>query len=119
MHVDDLAGACLFLMDQPMNETRQWGRDRIFNIGVGEDITIADLAAMISGILGFHGELEFDTSKPDGTPRKLLDVSRMNDLGWKASVDLVKGIEDTYRWFLQSDSKGARRVSANLRSSSL
>jgi GDP-L-fucose synthase len=89
LHVDDLAEACYFLM-QNYNEAA-W-----LNVGVGEDISIRELAETIKEIVGFEGELVFDTSKPDGTPRKLLDVSRINGLGWKAKIGLREGISEVY-----------------------
>jgi GDP-L-fucose synthase len=94
MHVDDLADAAVFLMlhyDDP----------GIINVGVGTDVTIRELAEMICRVTGFVGRLKFDTSKPDGTPRKLLDVSRLSGLGWRARIGLEEGIADTYRWFQQ------------------
>ncbi|HEV3050136.1 MAG TPA: GDP-L-fucose synthase [Longimicrobium sp.] len=94
LHVDDLADACVFLM------RRHEGSD-IVNVGVGEDISIRQLAETIRDVVGYTGELVFDSTKPDGTPRKLLDVSRMNALGWKASIGLRQGIEQTYEWYLQ------------------
>jgi GDP-L-fucose synthase len=89
LHADDLAEACLFLMDG-YNETG------IVNIGVGEDISILDLANLVKKIVGFEGEIQLDTSKPDGTPRKLMDVSKLNGLGWKASTSLEEGIKMVY-----------------------
>jgi GDP-L-fucose synthase len=94
MHVDDLADACLFLMEN-------YEKAGPLNIGVGEDLTIAELAALISEVVGFRGEIRYDASKPDGTPRKLLDVSRINALGWTAQTPLRTGIAATYEWFLQ------------------
>lgn len=94
LYVDDLADACLFLM-------RGYDSDDPVNIGWGEDISIAELAGTIRGIVGFAGALEFDISKPDGTPRKLLDVSRLNALGWRPQIKLADGIAATYRWFLE------------------
>jgi GDP-L-fucose synthase len=94
LHVDDLADACVRLMeiyDDPMP----------VNIGWGEDITIADLARLIAEIVGFEGEVKYDTSKPDGTPRKLLDVSRLRALGWSPKISLRDGIAQTYRWYLE------------------
>lgn len=89
LHVDDLAKACLHLM---LNyEGEDW-----FNVGTGEDISIKDLALLIKDIVGFEGELVFDTSKPDGTPRKLMDVSKINASGWKHEIDLREGIERVY-----------------------
>ncbi len=94
LHVDDLAEACVFVM-------REYDDPRILNIGVGEDISIHELAELVKGVVGFRGALRFDPSKPDGTPRKLLDVSRMTALGWRAKVPLLRGIEQTYAWFCQ------------------
>ena len=88
LHVDDLAQACLFLM-QAYNEAG------LVNVGVGEDISIKDLALQIKQIVGYEGELQFDTSKPDGTPRKLMDVSKLTSLGWKATIGLQEGLERT------------------------
>jgi GDP-L-fucose synthase len=93
MHVDDLADAAIFLMlhyDDP----------GIINVGVGTDVSIRELAQLICRVTGFEGRLEFDASKPDGMPRKLLDVSRLSSLGWRARIGLEEGIADTYRWFL-------------------
>jgi GDP-L-fucose synthase len=93
LHVDDLAGAALFLM-------LHYDREEIVNVGTGEDVTIRELAELIGSITGFRGRLVFDASKPDGTPRKLLDVTRLNGLGWKARIPLVEGIRSTYEWYL-------------------
>lgn len=95
LHVDDLADACYFLM-QCYNE------EGLINIGVGEDISIKDLAEMIREITGYKGNLVFDTSKPDGTPRKLMDVSKLNTLGWKAKISLKPGIEKVFKEYVQS-----------------
>jgi GDP-L-fucose synthase len=95
LHVDDLADACVHVM-------AHHDGDELVNIGCGEDITIADVARMVGEVVGFSGTLEFDTSKPDGTPRKLLDVSRLSKLGWRAQIPLRDGIEQTYRWFKES-----------------
>ena len=89
LHVDDLADACVFLMEQE-------GVPPLLNVGSGTDVTIRELAQTIMDVVGFEGEIEFDASKPDGTPRKLLDVSRMNALGWRARIGLREGIERTY-----------------------
>lgn len=72
------------------------------NVGTGEDITIRKLAETIREVIGFKGELQFDTTKPDGTPKKLLDVTRLNELGWKAKIELHEGLESTYQWFLEN-----------------
>jgi GDP-L-fucose synthase len=93
LHVDDLADACVFLM-------RNYTADEPINVGVGEDLSIADLAALVARVVGFQGRLAFDASKPDGTPRKLLDTHRINDLGWRPQVSLETGLAATYRWFL-------------------
>jgi len=90
LHVDDLADACYNLM-------QQYNGGEWFNIGTGEDISIKDLALMIKEIVGFDGKLVFDSSKPDGTPRKLMDVSKLNDFGWRHKIDLKKGIESVYQ----------------------
>jgi GDP-L-fucose synthase len=92
LHVDDLASACLFLLEK-------YDSPEIINIGTGTDLTIRELAELICDVVGFEGELVFDSSKPDGTPRKLLDVSKINSLGWKATIPLREGIAQTYEWF--------------------
>lgn len=92
LHVDDLADACHFLM-------QNYEESDIVNVGVGEDISIKELALLIKEVVGFEGELTFDRSKPDGTPRKLLDVGKLTALGWKARISLPEGITSTYRWF--------------------
>ena len=93
MHVDDLADAALFLM-------LHYDEAEIINVGVGSDITIRELAELVLRVTGYSGRLAFDTSKPDGTPQKLLDVSRLRALGWEARIPLEDGIADAYRWFL-------------------
>lgn len=99
LYVDDLAEAVVFLMENiEARNIYEKGISHI-NIGTGEDLTINDLAYMIADITGFAGKIEYDTAKPDGTPRKLMDVSRINELGWKASTNLRNGIEMTYEWF--------------------
>ncbi len=92
LHVDDLADACVFLMDK-------YNDAEIVNIGWGRDISIAELAHLIQEAVGFKGELVFDTDKPDGTPRKLLDTSRLTQLGWQPSITLQEGVAETYAWF--------------------
>ena len=89
LHADDLADACLYLMET-------YNESGLVNIGVGEDISILDLAKMVKQIVGFEGEIITDTSKPDGTPRKLMDVSKLTNLGWKASISLEEGIKKVY-----------------------
>jgi GDP-L-fucose synthase len=94
LFADDLADACLFLMDN-------YDGSEIVNIGTGEDITIKDLASLIKDIVGFEGEVLFDESKPDGTPRKLLDVSKLKELGWVYKTELREGIEKTYKDYVK------------------
>lgn len=93
MHVDDLASAAVFLM-------QQYDDAGIVNVGTGEDLTIAELAHLLSRAIGYSGRLSFDRSKPDGTPRKLLDVTKLHELGWRHSITLPDGIRSTYEWFL-------------------
>ena len=103
LFVDDMAEASLFLMDLPEKEFSNLVADSVtplVNIGFGSDVSIRELAELVREIVGYKGLLEFDTSRPDGTPQKLLDVSRMKSLGWQANTTLAKGIEDTYAWFL-------------------
>ncbi len=92
LHVDDLAAATLFVLEHNVTEG-------LFNVGVGEDLSIRELAECICKVVGFEGELVFDASKPDGTPRKLLDVSRLAQMGWHATIGLEEGIASTYREF--------------------
>jgi len=100
LHVDDLADACLFIMD--VYEEQQH-----LNVGTGVDLSIRELAETVRDVVHPEGELVFDSSKPDGAPRKLLDVSRINALGWKASIGLREGIESTYAWFLANHADAA------------
>lgn len=93
LHVDDLADASVYLMEH-------YDGEQFVNVGVGEDVSIGELAAMVKDVVGYEGQLKFDTSKPDGTPRKLLDVSKLDSLGWKARTNLTDGIAQTYQWFL-------------------
>lgn len=95
LHVDDLAQACLFLLENYDDEIP-------INIGCGTDITIKELTELVAGVVGFTGNIEWDSSKPDGTPRKLLDTSRINNLGWKPTIQLSDGITETYRWLLDN-----------------
>jgi GDP-L-fucose synthase len=95
LHVDDLADACIFV-------ARHYDAAEHINVGTGEDLTIRELAEMVRDIVHPHAELVFDASKPDGTPRKLLDVSRLHDLGWRHKTGLREGIESSYRWFLEN-----------------
>lgn len=103
LHVDDMADACVYLMEHGIG-------DGVFNVGTGEDVTLRELAELLRDVVGFRGELAFDTRKPDGTPRKLLDVSRLRALGWQARIPLREGIERTYRWYTQQDEGAWRRL---------
>ena len=94
LHVDDLASACVFLLEK-------YDSAEIINVGCGEDISIRELAELICDIVGFKGELAWDTTEPDGTPRKLLDVSKIHALGWRHEIGLREGITRTYEWFLE------------------
>jgi GDP-L-fucose synthase len=100
LHVDDLAEACVFLMGRP-------DAPEIINVGTGEDLTIRELAELIARVIGFSGRIVFDPSKPDGTPRKLLDVSRLHALGWRARIPLEDGIRRTYEWYRRQESPPA------------
>jgi GDP-L-fucose synthase len=93
LHVDDLAAAVCFLLER-------YEEPEIINVGVGQDVSIAELAELIREIVGFRGRIVFDSTRPDGTPRKLLDVSRISALGWQATIGLADGIRETYRWYL-------------------
>jgi GDP-L-fucose synthase len=102
LHVDDMADACVFLMEREIG-------DGLYNMGTGVDVTIKELAETICQVVAFRGKLEWDSSKPDGTPRKLLDVSRMAQLGWRARIGLEEGIRMTYEWYrTQSDATDGR-----------
>ncbi|MAJ97599.1 GDP-fucose synthetase [bacterium] len=96
LHVDDLADASLFLMEN-------YDDSDVINVGTGEDVAIKELVNIIKEIVDYDGELVWNTSKPDGTPRKLLDVSKLNNLGWKHSIELKVGIQKTYQWYLSSE----------------
>jgi GDP-L-fucose synthase len=92
LHADDLGNACLFLLEN-------YDGDVAINVGLGEDVSIRELAELIQGIVGFAGKIEWDSSKPDGTPRKLLDIGRIRALGWSPSISLAEGITETYAWY--------------------
>ncbi|WP_417911470.1 GDP-L-fucose synthase [Candidatus Electronema sp. TJ] len=96
LHVDDLASACLFLMEQ-------YSSGEIINIGSGQEVTIAELASLVKEIVGFAGGLRYNAAMPDGTPRKLLDVSKLTALGWQSTISLQDGIAATYQWFLDHE----------------
>jgi GDP-L-fucose synthase len=105
LHVDDLADACLFIM-------REYDGDTHINVGTGEDLTIRELAELVREVVYPQARLEFDTTKPDGTPRKLLDVSRLHALGWRHALPLREGVDSTYRWFLEHKVTGGVRGEA-------
>lgn len=101
LHVDDLAQAVVFLMNN-------YNGQEIINIGTGKDLTIKQLAETVKKIVGYPGKITWDTSKPDGTPRKLLNINRIKKLGWKPSITLESGLKTTYKWFLENE-KGVRK----------
>jgi GDP-L-fucose synthase len=94
MHVDDMADGCVFVMER-------YSGAGMLNVGTGEDITIADFAALVAEVVGYKGKLKFDTTRPDGAPRKLLDVSKLAALGWRARIGLREGLADAYADFLK------------------
>lgn len=98
LQVDDLADACVFLM-------QRYSEEAPVNVGTGTDVSIGELAGMIASVVGFSGAAVFDPSKPDGTPRKLLDVSRLSALGWRANITLEQGLRATYQWYLNSTAR--------------
>ena len=100
LHVDDLANAACFLMEN-------YDSSELLNVGVGEDRTIAELALLVARVIGYTGSIAFDPSRPDGTPRKLLDVSRIHALGWQPQIPLEQGIASTYQWYITHASEGA------------
>ncbi len=106
MHVDDLAAASLFLMSLPEDTyssvLNHQAAPALINVGSGEEISIAGLALLLKDVIGFNGELVFDTTKPDGTPRKLADSSRLHTLGWRHQINLEEGVRDAYRWFRET-----------------
>jgi len=95
LHVDDLAKAVIFALEHKLE-------DNLYNVGTGTDLTIKELAELVQRIVGHQGEINWDSSKPDGTPRKLMDVSKINAIGWKAKIELEQGIRMTYDWFLEN-----------------
>jgi GDP-L-fucose synthase len=95
LHVDDLADACLILIDT-------YDSPETINVGWGDDLPIKELAETVASVVGFDGEIEWDTSKPDGMPRKLLDTSRINALGWHPTIKLRDGVASTYNWYVEN-----------------
>ena len=107
LHVDDMAEASLFVMnlDREAYEAKTQPMLSHINVGTGQDVSIRELAELLADVTGFEGRLSFDTSKPDGTPRKLMDVSRLSSMGWTASTDLRSGVEQTYEWFKANEAE--------------
>jgi GDP-L-fucose synthase len=101
LHVDDMATASLFLLDR-------YDEPEHINVGVGEDVSVKELAETVAEVVGYEGELQWDSAKPDGMPRKLLDVSRLHELGWKARIGLVEGIRATYGWYREQESRARK-----------
>ena len=99
LHVDDLASACLFLLES-------YDGDLPLNVGFGDDVSIKELTELVAEIVGYEGAIGWDTTKPDGTPRKLLDSSRLRSLGWKPSISLHEGIKSTYQWYVTNSTAG-------------
>ena len=93
LHVDDLADACLMLIDK-------YDSSETINVGWGDDLPIKDLAEVVASVIGFEGTIEWDATKPDGMPRKLLDTTRISELGWRPTIDLRDGVRSTYDWFV-------------------
>ncbi len=104
LHVDDMAEASLFVMDLDDETYKANTKDMLshINVGTGTDVSIGELAHMVAEVTGFKGTIGFDTSKPDGTPRKLMDVSRLRDMGWTAKIGLREGVQDAYQWYLNN-----------------
>jgi GDP-L-fucose synthase len=99
MHVDDLASAAVFLAEK-------YDEEEIINVGVGNDVTIAELAELVKEAVGYPGQIIYDTTKPDGTPRKLMDSSRLHALGWTPKIPLSEGTKSTYAWYLEQLQRG-------------
>jgi GDP-L-fucose synthase len=112
LHVDDCAEACASLMER-------YSDSRIINVGAGEDVSIAELARMIAGIAGYEGTIEWDHSKPDGMPRKLLDCHRINELGWSRGIGLHEGLRKTYQWYENRVPRGPKDESVSIASAGL
>jgi GDP-L-fucose synthase len=104
LYVDDMTEASLFVLelDKDIYQSNTQPMLSHINVGTGKDITIREMAETMKQVVGFKGELTFDTTKPDGSPRKLIDVSRLSNMGWKYSVDLKDGLTKTYKWYLES-----------------
>ena len=112
--MDDMAEACIHVMELSSSEYMSQTSDRLshLNVGTGTDVTIREVAELIGQVVGYQGRIGFDTSKPDGAPRKWLDVSRLGNLGWTASVGLMDGLIETYHSYCRSERQGGLQVSA-------
>lgn len=102
LYVDDMADACVYLLENYEIKQLELNKPQFVNVGTGIDVSIKELAELIKEAVGYAGELKFDTTKPDGTPRKLLDVNSLNNLGWKYNIDLKTGVNLTYKWYLEN-----------------
>jgi GDP-L-fucose synthase len=102
LYVDDMAAALLFVLelDEKTYQANTKPMRSHINIGTGKDVTIREMAEIMKGVVGFAGELTFDTTKPDGAPRKLIDVTRLKNMGWRYEIDLEEGLKKTYEWYL-------------------
>lgn len=109
LHVDDLADACLHLLSLSegtlVTLLNDYVSPALVNVGAGKEISITELAVAIKGVVGFEGQLAFDATKPDGTPRKLSDSSRMNSLGWRSKIDLAEGLRNLYHWYTAANAR--------------
>jgi GDP-L-fucose synthase len=113
LHVDDMADACVFVMNLPDDrfqaELLSYPKPCFVNVGTGLDVTIRELAESVAQVAGFEGELVFDASKPEGTPHKLLDVTRLSALGWEARIGVQQGIDEAYSWFVNTSGRETNR----------
>jgi GDP-L-fucose synthase len=113
LYVEDLAEAVRYVLEQPRDVIDATALDGLMNVGVGEDLSIRELASLTAEAVGFEGDLTFDVSKPDGTPRKLMDVTRIHNLGWRAKTSLRDGIAKTYSWYLENEAEILAREAQN------
>ena len=114
LHVDDLADACFHLLRIPPEKLDEVAPDRVINVGTGQEITIRELAALIAGVVGVEARLEFDSSRPDGQPRKCLDISRASALGWAPRIPLREGLHQTYEWFCRTVADASQQAALRL-----
>jgi GDP-L-fucose synthase len=111
LHVDDLADACAFILELSEEAIDAHAHRRTLNVGFGSDVTIRELAELVRDVVGSSSEMRWDATRPDGTPRKLMDSSRLFSLGWRPRIMLRAGIECTYRWFLDALTRGQAKLS--------